>query len=134
MSFELTDECQKAFEDLKAYLVSSLLLNPSKPDEELSLYLAISPMAISSALIWEEDHVQLPVFYSSWALRGVEERYPPMEKLAFALITATRKLRPYFQAHIIVVQMNKPLRKTMNNPKAAKRLVLWVIELSEFDI
>ena len=57
-----------------------------------------------------------------------------MEKLAFALITATRKLRPYFQAHIIVVQMNKPLQKTMNNPKAAKRLVLWVIELSEFDI
>ena len=134
MPFKLTDECQKAFEDLKAYLVSPLLLSPSKPDEELSLYLAISPMAISSTLIWEKDHVQLPMFYSSWALRGVEERYPPMEKLAFALITATRKLRPYFQAHIIVVQMNKPLQKTMNNPKAAKRLVLWVIELSEFDI
>ena len=134
MPFELTDECQKAFEDLKAYLVSPLLLSSSKPDEELSLYLAISPMAISSTLIWEEDHVQLPMFYSSWALRGVEERYPPMEKLAFALITATRKLRPYFQAHTIVVQMNKPLRKTMNNPKAAKQLVLWVIELSEFDI
>ena len=134
MPFELIDECQKAFEDLKAYLVSPLLLSPSKPDEELSLYLAISPMAISSALIWEEDHVQLPVFYSSWALRGVEERYPPMEKLAFALIIATRKLRLYFQAHTIVVPMNKPLQKTMNNPKAAKRLVLWVIELSEFDI
>ena len=51
MPFELTDECQKAFEDLKAYLVSLLLLSSSKPDEELSLYLAISPMAISSALI-----------------------------------------------------------------------------------
>ena len=51
MPFELTGECQKAFEDLKAYLVSLLLLSSSKPDEELSLYLAISPMAISSALI-----------------------------------------------------------------------------------
>ena len=57
MPFELTDECQKAFEDLKAYLASPLLFNPSKPDEELSLYLAISLMAISSALIREEDHV-----------------------------------------------------------------------------
>ena len=51
MPFELIDECQKAFEDLKAYLVPPLLLSPSKPDEELSLYLAISPMAINSALI-----------------------------------------------------------------------------------
>ena len=134
MPFELTDECQKAFEDLKAYLASPLLLCPSKPDEELSLYLAISPMAISSGLIREEDSVQLPVFYSNRALRGAEERYPPMEKLAFSLITATRKLRLYFQAHTIVVQMNKPLRKIMNNPKAARQLVLWVIELSEFDI
>ena len=51
ISFEWSDECQKAFEDLKAYLASPLLLSPSKPDEELSLYLAISPMAISSTLI-----------------------------------------------------------------------------------
>ena len=26
-----------------------------------------------------------------------------MEKLAFALITAARKLKPYFQAHTIIV-------------------------------
>ena len=127
ISFEWTDECQKAFKDFKAYLVSPPLLSPSKPDEEPSLYLVVSPMAINSALIQEKDHVQLPVFYTSRALRGAKERYPPIKKLAFALITATRKLRPYFQAHTIVVQMNKPLRKTMNNPKVARRLVLWVI-------
>ena len=50
-AFEWTDECQKAFEELKAYLASPLLLSPSKPDEELLLYLAVSPTAISSALI-----------------------------------------------------------------------------------
>jgi len=43
-----------------------------------------------------------------------------MEKLAVTLITAAHKLRPYFQAHTIVVQTNKPLRKTMNNPEAAR--------------
>ena len=111
MSFELTDECQKAFEDLKAYFASPLLLSPSKPNEELSLYLAISPPppAINSTLIRKEDHVQLLVFYTSRALNVAEERYPPMEKLAFTLITATHKLRSYFQAHIIVVQIDKPL-------------------------
>ena len=49
-AFEWTDECQKAFEELKAYLASLPLLSPSKPSEELSLYLAISPTAVNSLL------------------------------------------------------------------------------------
>ena len=57
-----------------------------------------------------------------------------MEKLAFALITIARKLRPYFQEHTIVVHINKPPRKAMNNLEVAGQLVLWAIELSEFDI
>ena len=57
-----------------------------------------------------------------------------MEKLAFALVVAAWKLRPYFQAHTIVVQTNKPLQKAMNNPESAGRLVLWAIELGKFDI
>ena len=40
-SFEWTDECQKAFEELKKYLSSPPLLSLSKPGEELYLYLAI---------------------------------------------------------------------------------------------
>ena len=57
-----------------------------------------------------------------------------MEKLAFVLITATHKLRPYFQAHTIVVQTNKSLWKTMNNQEAAGWLALWAIKLGKFDI
>ena len=57
-----------------------------------------------------------------------------MEKLAFALITVACKLKPYFQAHTIVVQTKKPLRKTMNNPDAVEWMVLWVTELSEFNV
>ena len=75
--FEWIDECQRAFEELKAYLASPPLLSPSKPDEELSLYLVVSPTVISSTFIREEDHVQLPIYYTSQALRGVEERYLP---------------------------------------------------------
>ena len=47
--------------------------------------------------------------YASWALRGAEERYPSKEKLAFALVTATCKLKPYFQAHTVIVLTDKPL-------------------------
>ena len=55
--FEWMAKCQQAFEDLKAYLSSLSLLSPSKPGEELFLYLAVSPVAVSSTLVREEDRV-----------------------------------------------------------------------------
>ena len=41
-----------------------------------------------------------------------------MEKLAFALVTAAQKLKPYFQAHTIVVLTDKPLRRAISSPEA----------------
>ena len=95
-SFEWIAKCQQVVKDLKAYLSSPPLLNPSQPREELFLYLAVSPVAVNVALVKEEDKIQKPVYYASRVLRGAKEKYPPMEKLVFALITATRKLKPYF--------------------------------------
>ena len=42
-----------------------------------------------------------------------------MEKLAFALLIAAQKLKPYFQAYTIIVLTDKPLRKAMNSLEAA---------------
>ena len=56
-SFKWIAECQRAFEELKAYLSSPSLLSPSQPGEDLFLYLAVSPAAVSAALIREEDRV-----------------------------------------------------------------------------
>uniref|UniRef100_A0A2N9IZI8 Uncharacterized protein n=1 Tax=Fagus sylvatica TaxID=28930 RepID=A0A2N9IZI8_FAGSY len=133
-AFQWTEECQQAFEELKAYLTSPPLLSPSQTGEALYLYLAVSASAVSSALIREEERVQKAVYYTSRALRGAEERYTNMEKLAFALLIASRKLRPYFQAHSIIVMTDYPIRKAMNKPDAAGRLVQWSIEMGEFDI
>ena len=108
-SFEWMAKCQQAFEDLKDYHSLPMLLSPSTPGKELFLYLAISPAVVSAALIREEDRVQKPVYYTSRALRGAEERYPLMEKLVFALVTTIHKLKSYFQAHTMVVLTNKPL-------------------------
>ena len=58
--------------------------------------MAVSPVAVNVVLVKEEDKVQKPVYYAIQTFCGTEERYPPMEKLAFALVTAARKLKPYF--------------------------------------
>ena len=54
-SFEWTNECQQAFENLKVYLSSPPLLSPSRPGEELFLYLAISQAIISTTLVRKEE-------------------------------------------------------------------------------
>ena len=95
---------------MKAYLSAPPLLSPLQPGEELFLYLAVSLAVVSAALIREEEKVQKPVYYASRALRGAEERYLPMEKLAFALVTVARKLKPYFQAYTVVVLTDRPLQ------------------------
>ena len=87
-SFEWTDECQKAFEDLKKYLLPPPLLSQSKPGEELYLYLVVSQATVSATLVRKEGGSQRPFYFISRAFRGAKERYPHMEKLAFALVTA----------------------------------------------
>ena len=57
-----------------------------------------------------------------------------MEKLAFALVIAARKLKPYFQAHTMIILTDKPLQRAMSNLEATGRIALWAIELSEFNI
>ena len=57
-----------------------------------------------------------------------------MEKLTFALVTIAWKLKPYFQAHTVIVLTDKSLWRAMSNLEAVGRMVLWAIELNEFDV
>ena len=87
--------------------------------------MTVSPHAVSSTLFREEGKVRKLIYYTSKALKGAEGRYPPMEKLAFSLVTTARKLRPYFQAHVINILIDHPLKKAMNKLEAAGRLIQW---------
>lgn len=82
-AIEWTNECQQAFEDLRTYLTTTPLLNPSKLGEELYLYLAVSLHVVSLALAREEGKGQKPVYYTSKVFRGTEGQYPPKKNLAF---------------------------------------------------
>ncbi|KAK3030710.1 hypothetical protein RJ639_037207 [Escallonia herrerae] len=116
------------------YLASSPLLSKPISRKELFLYLAVAESAVSAVLIREEDGRQLPIYYVSKVLQGAEQRSPSTEKLAFALLIATRKLWPNFQSHTIVVLTDKPLRQIMHNPDLSGHLVPWSVELGEFEI
>ena len=133
-AFQWDAHCEEAFSALKTYLSSPPILVSPSEGELLTLYLAVSDFSTSAILIRDKDRVQQPVYYCSRALRGVEERYPKMEKLILALVTTTRKLRPYFQAHTIEIPTEYPMKQVLHKPETSGRLMKWAIELSEFDI
>ncbi|KAL5539602.1 hypothetical protein UlMin_044178 [Ulmus minor] len=119
--FIWTADCEQSFQELKSYLGKPPLLSKPHEGDSLILYLAVSKGVVSSALVREEDDVQWPIYYTSKSLLDAETRYPEIEKLALALMVAARKLRPYLQAHTIIIPTKFPLKQ-------------WSIELGEFDI
>ncbi|KAL5565706.1 hypothetical protein UlMin_028870 [Ulmus minor] len=127
-------DCEQSFQELKSYLGKPPLLSKPREGDSLILYLAVSKGAVSSALVREEDGVQWPIYYTSKSLLDAETRYPEIEKLALALMVAARKLRPYFQAHTIIIPTKFPLKQVFQKPEASGRLAKWSIELWEFDI
>ena len=74
------------------------------------------------------------MFFINKSLANAETRYTHLEHATLALRMAAKKLRPYFQAHPIVVLTNLPLRSTIHKPDFSGRMTRWAVELSEYGI
>ena len=132
--FVWTKECSEAFAQLKAHLAELPTLTQPIPGEPLSVYLAASSTAVSAVMVAQRGGEQVPIYFLSHVLKDAEVRYPVVKKVGFALLIASRKLRPYFQAHEIVVLTSFPLNKLLKKYDCAGRMLSWAVELSQFDI
>ena len=122
-AFRWDVHCEEAFTALKTYLSSPPILVSPSEGELLTLYLVVFYFSTSATLVRERDRAQQPLYYYSRALRGVKERYPNMEKLVLALVTTTRRLRSYFQAHTTEIPTEHPMKQILHKPKTFGRLV-----------
>ncbi|XP_061351982.1 uncharacterized protein LOC133296954 [Gastrolobium bilobum] len=129
-----TSECEAAFQEIKRQLASPPVLAKPRELETLILYLSVGDVAVSSALVQENEEGQQPIYFVSRLLQGAELRYQRLEKVAFALLISARRLRAYFQGHRILVQSDLPIRQILHKPDLAGRMMSWAVELSEFDI
>ncbi|RDX88903.1 Retrovirus-related Pol polyprotein from transposon 17.6, partial [Mucuna pruriens] len=111
--FAWTPECEEAFLRLKAMLAA--------------------PPVLSHPVTGREGE-QFPVYFVSKVLQSLETRYQKIEKAALALVTASRRLHPYFQNFDIIVLIDLPIRQVLRKLDLAGRMVAWSIQLSEFDI
>ena len=107
----------------------------SETGDTLYLYLVASDIAVNLALFKECGDAKLRlVFFVSKSLTDAETRYSHLERAALALRTAAQKLRPYFQAHPVLVLTDLPLRGTIHKSDLSRRMAYWAMELSEYGI
>ena len=120
---------------IKYYLTELPILMSSETGDTLYLYLAASNIAVSAALFKVCGDAKLkPMFFVSKSLTDAETRYSHLERAGLALRTAAQKLCPYFQAHLVVVLTDLPLRGIIHKLDLSKRMACWAMELSEYDI
>jgi hypothetical protein len=75
-------------------------LTPPTPGAPLQLYVAASHSAVSAALVQEklegQNKKQVPVYFVSKVLSFSKKNYTELEKVLYAVLMASRKLRHYF--------------------------------------
>ena len=119
-------------------MASKLLVTVPDPEAPLLLYVAAFDHAVSGVLVQEKEEdskvIQQPVYYISEALSGAKLNYTEIEKIAYAVLISSRKLKHYFQAHEITVPSSQPLGDVFNNKEASGRVGKWATKLSQFEI
>ncbi|XP_074303402.1 uncharacterized protein LOC141637893 [Silene latifolia] len=96
--------------------------------------LSLTEVAVSAVLVREQVGSQHPVYYVSKSLLPAETRYTSLETFILALVTASYKLRPYFESHTISVITNYPLKTIMRKLELSGRMAKWSMHLSGYDL
>ena len=103
--------------------------------EKLYLYLVASVTVVNATLVWlGPDSKKRSVYFVSKVFSEVETMYTHFKRVVLALRIATEKLRPYFQAHTIIVLTGSLIKAILHKLDVSRRLLKWAIELIEFAI
>jgi hypothetical protein len=127
-----------AFESLKQHLSDLATLKSPDPSLPLLLYIAASHCAVNAALVQEQDrdgkNQQCPVYYVSEVLTTSKCNMTKLEKISYAVVMASRKLRHYFEAFKVRVTSDMGLRALFRNSEASARIAKWAAELLGYNI
>ena len=138
--FRWSQDAADALKNLKQHLQSPPILMAPMPGEELLLYIAATIHVVSTAIMVEcneEDHaygVQRPVYFISEVLSESKVRYQPIQKLLYAILITSRKLRHYFDEYKISIVTDFQLGDILHNRDATGHISKWAVELGALEL
>jgi hypothetical protein len=138
--FVWTPEVDQALAQLKDFLSKPPVLTAPRKSEQLLLYLVATTHVVITTIIverQEDDHaypVQRPVYFVSEVLSESMTCYQPVQKLLYAVLITSQKLRHYFQEYSISVVTDYPLGDILRNQYATGRISKWAVELDTLNI
>ncbi|PKI38860.1 hypothetical protein CRG98_040760 [Punica granatum] len=136
-AIEWDEECQKAFNTIKAYLAQPPVLVPPTPDRPLILYLTVRRQSLGCMLGQEDESTcaEHVIYYLSKKFTEGESNYPEIEKICCALVWVMQRLRQYTLYHTIrLLSKADPLKYLLDSPSSMKNISKWRCQLTEYDI
>jgi hypothetical protein len=136
--FFWTEQCQEAFEKLKAILKSTPVLAAPNFGQSFKLSVDASDVGVGAVLIQEDKNgVEHPVCYFSKKLNKHQRNYSTIEKECLALILALQHFEIYLSSapsSIIVFSDHNPLTFISKMKNKNQRLLRWSLLLQEYDL
>jgi len=96
-----TDDCQKAFDNIKEYLLEPPILIPPVEGRPLIMYLTVLDDSMGSVLGQQDEtgKKEHAIYYLSKKFTDYESQYSVLEKTCCALAWAAKRLRHYMINH-----------------------------------
>nr|GEW01138.1 reverse transcriptase domain-containing protein [Tanacetum cinerariifolium] len=120
--YRWTEEAERAFQELKKFILELPTLTTPELKETLFVYLATSHDTVRDVLVANRKGKQTPIRYVSRALHEAKRNYAPLEKLALCLLYLSRRLRRYLEAYLIKVITDQLVKQILNKPKVSGKL------------
>ena len=138
VKFLWSNECQQAFEKVKAFLTSKPVLKVPEFDRPFSLQVDASNEAVGAVLLQPGvDSVLHPVSYFSKKLKSHQKSYSVIEKEALALLLALENFEVYVcsPSHAVTVYSDhNPLSFVNKMKNKNPRLTRWALALQPYNI
>ena len=133
--FEWTEECERAFSEMKAYLSSEPILATFNPERESFVFTDASQAGLGAVLKQVQDDGQLrPVAYFSMKLSETKQPRDALYLECLAIKQAVSAWHHYlYGTKFTVVSDHKPLQNFKLKVKPETRMGQLVLFLSQYD-